>query len=469
LVTPFAVFLLLPPLARAQFATVIDVPAGTSLPPQSSIDSHTQLNLFDGGSIGAGFNAGAPDGSSSNVEVNVFGGVLGDDFNAYRGSVVNVSGGTIGSNFQTHEGSSVNIDGGTVKWIKAIGSEVEVSAGALESISLLDDSKLMLIGGAVKVLIVSESTAHVSNGPSSGFGVYNGKLTITGGSMGGSAVRGGIVEIANANLRSYLQLSGGSSAFFLDRSTSRDVSVSDRSTLNIYDNAHVGISHLSAQLSSTIRIYGGAVGGWYASNGSYFGSGSLLVGSHSSIQIWGGIIGSHTTVYDDGLLEMSGGRALSVSIQAGGLAKLVGGSIDSLRVDPDGFVRMDGGMIGALNLYGGGLDLYGGSITSHLNAGSGSQVRIHGTRFALDGVDITPQLLGGEPLTISERNVTLTGMYRDGSPFEILLSDKGFGVPRYFFSQQATVSLALVPELRSVSLLMISCAIFGLNSRRPRN
>ncbi len=472
LVTPFAIFLLLPPLARAQFATVIDIPAGTSLPPQSSIDSNTQLNLFDGGSIGAGFSAGAIDGSSANVEVNLLGGVVGGGFNAYRGSVVNVSGGTIGDPFSAHDGAGLNISGGTVKSITATGSAVVVSGGAIEDIGLKDASELTLTGGAVRILNVSNSTAHVTNGPSGGFGVYNGKLTITGGSMAGSTVyNGGVIEIANASLNGYLRLNRGSSAFLYDGATIRNASAFDRSTLNIYDNAHAGLgsSFFSAQLSSTIRVYGGVVGGRYASNGHYTTAGSLDVGSGSSLEILGGTIGSETRVSDNGLLEMSGGRALSVNVGARGVAKLAGGSIDSLRVDPNGVARMDGGMIGALDLYGGRLDLHGGSIASHLYAWTRCEVRIHATQFALDGVDITAQLLGGEPLTISERNVTLTGTYRDGSPFEILLSDSAFGVSKYAFKPQVTISLALVPELRSVSLLIISCAIFGLNSRRPRH
>ena len=454
LATSFVFFLFLPPQARAQFTTVIDVPAGTSLPPQSSIDSNTQLNLFDGGSIGAGFSAGASDGSSANIEVNVLGGVVGGGFNAYRGSVVNVSGGTIESGLQAHDGSNVNIAGGTVKSLKTSSSHVEMTGGTSGGIELRDASELMLTGGSVRRLTIIDSAAQVTNGPSDGFFVHKGKLTVTGGQMVSSHVYdGGVVEIANANLNGYLRLNRGSSAFLYDGATIRNVSAFDRSTLNIYDNAHAGLgsSFLSAQLSSTIRVYGGVVGGRYASNGHYTTAGSLDVGSHSSVQILGGTIGSETRVSDNGLLVMSGGRALSVKVSAGGVAKLAGGVID------------------ALDLYGGRLDLYGGSITSHLYAQSTCEVRIHATQFALDGVDITAQLLGGEPLIISERNVTLTGTYRDGSPFEIPLSDSGLGVSQYAFKPQATISLSLVPELRSVSLLIISCVMLGLHSRRPRN
>ena len=454
LVTPFVFFLLLPPQARAQFTTVIDVSAGTSLPPQSSIDSNTQLNLFDGGSIGAGFSAGASDGSSANGEVNRLGGVVGGGFNAYRGSVVNISGGTIGSGLQAHDSSNVKVTGGTVNSLETSGSLVEMAGGTAGGIELRDASELMLTGGTVRRLTVIDSAAHVTNGPSDGFLVRNGKLTVTGGQMVSSQVYdGGIVNIANGSLTGYLRLVRDSSVFISGGTLGRDVSVIDRSMLDISGDAVAGAmgGRLDAELFSTIRIHGGLVGGRYASNGRYIIAGHLDVESHSSIQVFGGSIWSETRVSDNGLLVMSGGRALSVNVGAGGAARLAGGSIDSL------------------DLYGGRLDLYGGSITSHLYAWTKCEVRIHATQFALAGVDITAQLQGGEPLTISERNVTLTGTYRDGSPFEIPLSDSGFGVSQYAFKPQATISLALVPELRSVSLLIISCVVLVLHSRRQRN
>jgi hypothetical protein len=469
LVTPFTIFLLLPSLARAQFATVIDIPAGTSVPALSSIDSNTQLNLFAGGSIGAGFSAGSPDGSSANVEVNLLGGVVGDDFNAYRGSVVNVSGGTIGSDFAAHEGSSVTIGGGTVKSIKATGSDVEITGGATDRIELRDGSELTLSGGTMKSLYVSNSSAHASIGPSSGFHLQNGSLTLTGGTVSSSAIyNGSILTLAGAQLTGYLHIISGSSVFLSAGSLGaidRVISIVDRSAL--YVSGGVVAGDLSAGVHSAIHISGGVVGG-HKIGDRYFTGRRLHANARSSIEISGGIVRSYVRIFDNCSLDMSGGSASDVTVLADGRVNVTGGSIDSLNVNANGVARVDGGMIGTLQLRG-GLDLYGGSITSHLNAWSGSQVRIHATQFALDGVDITAQLLAGEPLTISERNVTLTGTYRDGSPFEILLSDSGFGVSKYFFSRQATISLALVPEIRSVSLLIISCTIFGLNSRRPRS
>ena len=58
----------------ADAATIINVPPEVA---PASIGSDTQLNLFDTGSIQRIFNAGASDGSSTNVELNIYGGTVG--------------------------------------------------------------------------------------------------------------------------------------------------------------------------------------------------------------------------------------------------------------------------------------------------------------------------------------------------------------------------------------------------------
>jgi hypothetical protein len=77
-----AALLVSPADVRAQFTTVINVPPEVA---PTSIGSDTQLNLGDGGEIGSNFDAGADDGSSTNVEVNIDGGSVGNSFSAYGG------------------------------------------------------------------------------------------------------------------------------------------------------------------------------------------------------------------------------------------------------------------------------------------------------------------------------------------------------------------------------------------------
>src|SRR5262245_55380437 len=74
-------------IARGQFTTTYNVPPNVA---PSTIFSNTQLNVFDGGAISNAFAAGDSLGTSTNVQVNVFGGTVGGVFSAYRGSEVNI-------------------------------------------------------------------------------------------------------------------------------------------------------------------------------------------------------------------------------------------------------------------------------------------------------------------------------------------------------------------------------------------
>ena len=77
----------------AQFNTVINIPPESD---PGTIQSDVQLNLLPFGTLGSNFDAGEFNGTSTNVEVNITGGSIGDFFTANRGSTVNVNGGLIG-------------------------------------------------------------------------------------------------------------------------------------------------------------------------------------------------------------------------------------------------------------------------------------------------------------------------------------------------------------------------------------
>ena len=130
-------------LAQAQFTTIIDVP------PQSaplSIGSDTQLNLLDGGLLGEFFSAGAADGTSTNIEVNILGGGVGSEFGANGGATVNISGGYVSSGFDANNGSIVNITGGVVaQSLHATGSQVNISGGSV------DDGARAFLGSVVNI------------------------------------------------------------------------------------------------------------------------------------------------------------------------------------------------------------------------------------------------------------------------------------------------------------------------------
>ena len=154
--------------AWAQFATVINTPP-TMIGDQYSIGSNTQLNVLTGGSVGAYFHAGAVDGTSSNVEVNISGGTVGSQFTAYSGSTINVTAGTVGfidaGVFpEQNTNINVNISGGNVGVVNAnYGSIVNVSGGLVGELFANDLANIS--GGQVArlhVTVVSE--ANISGG-----------------------------------------------------------------------------------------------------------------------------------------------------------------------------------------------------------------------------------------------------------------------------------------------------------------
>ena len=75
------------------------------------------------------------------------------------------------------------------------------------------------------------------------------------------------------------------------------------------------------------------------------------------------------------------------------------------------------------------------------DAESGSMVNLMGTEFLIDGVPLD-SLVAGEAFTINDRDVTLSGLLADGTPFSFELnSTVSFGED--FFAPDATLTVTL--------------------------
>jgi hypothetical protein len=196
-----------------QFTTIYNIPPNPNIGDGQSIGSDTQVNLFDGGEIGESFRAGVPRVGNMNMEVNIFGGSVGDDFdthvgsvvnivggsvnghgfNAYRGSTVNISGGSVGDHFRAHVGSVVNISGGSVGGDFAVvdGGTVNISGGSVGAGFRFNDANVNISGGSVGDDIhVLGSTVNISDGTLGDYISVNGDsvVNIFGGSFGGEFV-----------------------------------------------------------------------------------------------------------------------------------------------------------------------------------------------------------------------------------------------------------------------------------------
>ena len=132
-------------LVGQPFSSIISVP-----PEQApgEIGGDTQLNLFDGGVIDPGFNAGNRAGTSVNVQVNISGGSVGDDFRANGGSRISISGGNVGDNFVT-EFAAVDIAGGVFgkTFIADRGARVNLSGGTISDIFKARSGSMISITG----------------------------------------------------------------------------------------------------------------------------------------------------------------------------------------------------------------------------------------------------------------------------------------------------------------------------------
>ena len=144
--------------ARGDFANVINVPPQTA--PQE-IGSDTQLNLYESGIVPDDFAAGAVDGTSSNVEVNIYGGTVGNYFSTYAGSVANVFGGELDYRFWVFDGGVANIYGGLFARDPTFsrGSQVNIFGGEfVEEVHALFRSTVNVWGGSFNFFQAHDET-----------------------------------------------------------------------------------------------------------------------------------------------------------------------------------------------------------------------------------------------------------------------------------------------------------------------
>lgn len=231
---PFVDIPELPDPAGGPYYNVINVDSSdSSLGDDVFIGSQTQLNVFDGGSIGEQFNFNAYlnnqlNDSTSDIEVNITGGTVGHQFMALSGTTVNISGGATSGVFLagSYSGQStdvaVNITGGSV----GAGSGGQLQAYAGSVVNVIDGTLGILSGDG---------------------GVVN----IGGGTFGSGSLQGGI----SANLGSVVNIAGG--AFSETPSSPGGVVVYDNSVVNISGGSFTTSNRLfSARDGSEVNLFG---------------------------------------------------------------------------------------------------------------------------------------------------------------------------------------------------------------------
>lgn len=95
------------------FVTVIDVPPSV-IGDFEALEPDTQVNVFDGGQIGVLFGSNYNHDPDANVEINVYGGTIGEGFGVVGQGRVNLFGGFIDLSANFDSGVAVRMTGGTV-------------------------------------------------------------------------------------------------------------------------------------------------------------------------------------------------------------------------------------------------------------------------------------------------------------------------------------------------------------------
>ena len=456
-----------------------------------------QLNVSGSSSIGMNFDA------LSGSEVNIGGGLVDNSFTVHAGSEANIFGGRVNNGLTALPGSRVNISGRTV--LAALqartGSVVNISGGAVGGFSANCGSEVNITGGAVGGFINARMGSDVE--------LVGGEFRLNGAEFTGDTITllegdGGIFTGT---------LSDGSTFIFSDfglvdaelnqvNLTIADLPPLDTNPMVVDTPVVSGASGLRAGQELTV-VEGGVLSDNFALVDATFNVEAGTVGDrleayNSVVNVSGGTVGSNLNAYLGSVVNISGGRVQSgLQAHSGSVVNISGeASVTAFRFDAlaGSVVNISGG-----NVAGSGFDAFsgsvvnisGGSVGSNFEAQNGSEVNISGGTVDLDdfigGVGSSVNFQGREfsingtllsnlqldqPSTITDREVTFSGVLADGEPFSFFLDT--FAYPNFgSFSANATLTVTLVEPVvllgdanqdREVNFLDISPFISVLSS-----
>ena len=436
--------------AHAQFDTVINLPenpdspnpsgfSGNSIGSDNGISSNTLLNVSDGGLIGVRFDAGAEDVPNTNIEVNISGGRVGYQFDAFNGSTVNISGGQVGDRFNAFGGSTINVSGGTFgnDFGAGFGSTVNISGGTFGRGFDARDGAVSISGGdfllngntinditspftlgfrdiftgtledgssfifstdvgddlnGVNLIETStptlDPTPQIINSASTLRSARAGEtLTVQlGGALGDNfTVVGATLNVESGSVGSSVEVvnsevnvSGGTVGSFLTLPQRSSFTAFSGSTINV-SGGTVG-SGFEAFSGSAVNISGGAVGNSFDAN------------SGSTVNISGGSVGNAFDANSGSTVNISGGDAgFDFNANSGSTVNISGGTVGvNFGANSGSTVNISGGTVGnGFGAFGGStVNISGGTIGQSFDARSGSTVNISGGEFLLNGLSL---------------------------------------------------------------------------------
>jgi hypothetical protein len=202
-------------------------------------------------------------------------------------------------------------------------------------------------------------------------------------------------------------------------------------TLIVNDGGVVG-DNFNSGLGSTVLVTGGQLGANFEAVGA-------------QVIISGGSVGNFFVAFDGSTVNISGGTIGSFfEAHDGSTVNISGGVFDRFFSYHGSTVNISGGMLGdRFDAFDGStVNISGGTVGDRFTALNGSSVNLFGTEFVLDGIDITASLITNVPLAITDRDITLSGLFADGSPFSFDLNSTITGED--LFDPLALLSVTLV-------------------------
>ncbi|MBX3435289.1 MAG: hypothetical protein KF847_18375 [Pirellulales bacterium] len=183
-----------------------------------------------------------------------------------------------------------------------------------------------------------------------------------------------------------------------------------------------------AVLNATLNVNSGTIG-------------ESLETVGSSINVSEGTIGGYFKAHGPGVVNVAGGSVGPYfGIGSGTTLNVTGGAIGT------NFSAAAGSVV----------NIRGGRFGAEFVANAGSQINLFGSNFAIDGAPL--EFNGSTMAIVAQRNVTLTGILADGTPFSYYLFTRRGTFGFSYFSPDAivTVALAIVPEPATLVLVVIS-------------
>ena len=456
------------PSDSALFDTVINIPTDPDFGDSVSIGgdgSTTQLNITDGGSIGDLFEA------DSGSELNISGGIVGFEFNANSDSEVNISGGFIQRFSAANDGSVVNLSGGLIDFgfNANSGSEVNISGGNIVMFFVARSGSVVNISGGNAGLFFdaeSGSEVNISGGfIGNGFDAEsNSDVNISGGSFG----RG-----FRALIDSDVELIGGDFQLNGEAFTGSTISFG----VGLTDNADMSIPTATAAL---LRNNGDVFTGTLADGSAFifseadfddFSEVQLTLAPLPAVDLSPIVVstpnpnlssslraGQELTLLDGG--ELNGLTAVGATLNveggilgngaevAGSTVNISGGEVGAVfDAEAGSQINISGGVVGsAFNAESGSeVNISGGTFGSNFDAFADSVINLFGSNFVLDGVPLDGGLTTNSAFTVLDRDVILSGLLADGSPFSFDLTSFNVDTEGYF-DPDATLTVTLVPS-----------------------